>query len=297
VSPRQVAQAIGVSESSLKRWCDKGDLLTARTAGGHRRLPVDHVVQFLRQTGHPLIRPELLGLPSNTGQVPTITDRAATQIIEALTAGDEEQCRRIVFNLYLNGGTICEICDRVLAPAFHEIGECWGCNEMEVYQERLACGFCLRILAELRSVIPAPAEDSPLAIGATPQCDPFMLPTAMVELVFRQTGWRAQSLGSRLPFSSLVAAIKELQPQIFWLSVSHIDDQQQFLDEYRWFYRQVCDRAAIIVGGRALTESMRREMEYAAFCDNLKHMEAFIKAWKAPTTPISSPTSRGDQDG
>lgn len=280
VSPRQVAQAIGVSESSLKRWCDKGDLLTVRTSGGHRRLAIDQVVQFLRKSGHALIRPELLGLPSNTGKASTIADRAVPQIVAALTAGDEQQCRRIVFDLYLAGGAVSDICDRVLAPAFEEIGKLWECQEAEVYQERRACGFCLSILAELRSVLPPSGENAPLAIGATPQCDPYMLPTTMVELVFRQLGWRSQSLGSHVPLPSLLAALGELQPKIFWLSVSHIDNEQDFLREYRAFYAQACDRAAIVVGGRALTESIRREMEYAAYCDNLQHLEAFIKAWK-----------------
>lgn len=257
-----------------------------KTAGGHRRLTLSHVVQFLRQGGHPLIRPELLGLPSNTGQVPTITDRAAPQIVEALTAGDEDQCRRIVFDLYLAGGTIFDICDRVLAPAFEEIGKRWECNEVEVYQERRACGFCLRILAELRSLMPSPPENALLAIGATPQGDPYMLPTAMVELVFRQAGWRAQSLGSSVPFSSLLAAIDAVRPQMFWLSVSHIDDPQAFLEAYGCFYRKASEQVAIVVGGRALTESIRKEMEYAAYCDNIQHLESFIKAWKRPSPSL-----------
>ena len=76
VTPKQVAQAIDVSESSLKRWCDRGLLTTVRTAGGHRRLALDDVFQFLRQSGQQLVRPELLGLPSNTGQAATVIDRA-----------------------------------------------------------------------------------------------------------------------------------------------------------------------------------------------------------------------------
>ena len=47
LSPKQVARALGVSESSLKRWCDKGLIPTERTAGGHRRLPLAGVLDFL----------------------------------------------------------------------------------------------------------------------------------------------------------------------------------------------------------------------------------------------------------
>jgi MerR family transcriptional regulator, light-induced transcriptional regulator len=64
LTPKQVARAIGVSEASLKRWCDKGLIHSVRTAGGHRRLPLADVMSFLRKSGHPLVSPEVLGLPA-----------------------------------------------------------------------------------------------------------------------------------------------------------------------------------------------------------------------------------------
>ncbi len=223
------------------------------------------------------MRPELLGLPSNTGQGPAGVARARNQTCKALIGGDEPTFRRIVFDLYLAGHTASEICDRVLADAFHDIGDLWNCGEAQVYQERRACNLCLRILGELRSLIPVPAEDAPLAIGGTPECDPYMLPTAMVEVAFRQMGWRAQSLGTHLPMTTMLDAVRDARPQILWLSVSHIDDEQRFLEEYRSFYEQVSSDVAVVVGGRALLEPLRRQMEYTAYCDNLQHLEAFAK--------------------
>ena len=46
LSPRQLAVAIGVSESSLKRWADDGRLAVERTAGGHRRIPLPEAVRW-----------------------------------------------------------------------------------------------------------------------------------------------------------------------------------------------------------------------------------------------------------
>jgi hypothetical protein len=109
-------------------------LATVRTAGGHRRLQLDSVVQFLRKSGQQLVRPELLGLPSSTGRGETIVSRASEQLRLALEAGDEEQARRTVFDLYLAGHGACEICDRVIAKAFHAIGHRWECGELAVYR-------------------------------------------------------------------------------------------------------------------------------------------------------------------
>ena len=63
VSPKQVARAIGVSESSLKRWCDRGLIKTVKTAGGHRKMEIGEVLAFIRENDHALVAPELLGLP------------------------------------------------------------------------------------------------------------------------------------------------------------------------------------------------------------------------------------------
>ncbi|HEX9106572.1 MAG TPA: MerR family DNA-binding transcriptional regulator, partial [Longimicrobiales bacterium] len=49
LSPRELAEAVGVSESSLKRWADRGVLAVERTAGGHRRIPLGEAVRFIRR--------------------------------------------------------------------------------------------------------------------------------------------------------------------------------------------------------------------------------------------------------
>ena len=83
LTPKQVARAIQVSESSVKRWCDKGVIPTQYTAGGHRRIPISDLLVFLRSSKHQLIRPEVLGLPAMTGQSDRIIGRAAAQLTEA----------------------------------------------------------------------------------------------------------------------------------------------------------------------------------------------------------------------
>jgi methanogenic corrinoid protein MtbC1 len=207
-------------------------------------------------------------------------------------AGDQPRCRRLILDLYLAGQTVSQLCDRVLADAFHDIGDLWSCGQAQVYQERRACDLCLQILLELRSLLPAARQDAPLALGGTPESDPYMLPTHMVELVLRQLGWRAQSLGSRLPVSTMLAAVRDVRPQLFWLSVSHLEHQQQFVEEYRSFYEQVHADVAVVVGGRALVEPLRRQMEYAAYCDDLHHLEAFAKTWQRSLVQAGEPAGR-----
>lgn len=277
VTPKQVAQAINVSESSLKRWCDRGLLTTVRTAGGHRRLALDDVVRFLRESGHPVVRPELLGLPSTVGQGATVVARARDQVRDALLAGDEDQCRRIVFDLYLSGQSAGEICDRVLAAAFHDIGDRWQCGEILVYRERRGCEIALKALYDLRQAISTPPADAPVAIGGTLEHDPYRLPTTMIEIALREAGWRATSYGTLLPAATLGEAVRENRPRLLWVSVSAIESVPLFLEEYARLFETAAELGtAVAVGGRGLTQEIRQQMTYSAYCDTLRHLVAFI---------------------
>lgn len=62
LSTRELAEAIGVSESSIKRWADDGTVRAVRTIGGHRRIPFEEAIRFVRASNLRLVKPEVLGL-------------------------------------------------------------------------------------------------------------------------------------------------------------------------------------------------------------------------------------------
>lgn len=275
VTPKQVARAMGVSESSVKRWCDKGLLETHYTAGGHRRIATAKVIEFLKSGSHRLVEPELLGLPATIGQSDRVIHRAAKQFEEALLAGIESLCRQVLFDLYLANHKISAICDQVIGPAFEKIGSLWECGNAEVYQERRGCELTLRAVQELRSTLRPATAQAPLALGAAPEGDQYNLATTLVELVLQDNGWQAASLGDNLPLPTLAAAIREHRPRLFWLSVSHLREPTTFLREYEQLVAEFSAQVAFVVGGRALTPEVRRQMRYAAYCDNMNHLETF----------------------
>jgi excisionase family DNA binding protein len=281
LTPKQVARAIQVSEASIKRWCDKGVIPTQYTVGGHRRIPMDGLMDFLRASNRTLVRPEVLGLPATAGQTTRVIERAADQLTQALIQGDEELCLRIALDLHLAGHGLSAICDQVFAVAFEAIGRQWECGDVEVYQERYGCEITLHVLHELRSLVTAPMN-GPLAIGGAVEGDQYNLATTMAEIVLRSAGWNASSLGDNLPFPTLAAAIGQLRPRLFWLSCSHLSDVEAFLAGYNTLYDQYGQETAFVVGGRALTDELRRQMKYAAFCDNMQHLESFARTIYGP---------------
>lgn len=291
ISPKQAARAIGVSESSLKRWCDQGIIRTTRTAGGHRKLAVGDVLRYARDNHYDLVSPELLGLPPISERASAGLKNGGMRLAEALLAGDEIVARQIVFDLYLAKHSRAAIFDEVFAVAFREIGDRWACHAADVYQERRGCEIATHILFDLRRVQSPPNRDW-IAAGGTIEGDAYSLPSMMAELVLRDAGFWATSLGSSIPFSSLIQVVQTTKPALFWLSVSHIREDVDFISEFSRL-SQVCTEAgtALVVGGRALTDELRQRMNYSAYCDTMQHLEAF-----ATTLRRSTEMKRGSND-
>lgn len=275
VSPRQVAQAINVSESSLKRWCDQGKIPTVYTAGGHRRIPVNGVLAFLRESGHEIHNPELLGLPAaTTGGGERKLQNERSRLVRALVAGEEAVCVEVTLNLYLAKHPMSVICDEVLSKAFEEVGQKWEDGEIAVYHERRSCELCQRAMHEVRRIFPELSADAPIAVGGTVDGDPYTLASSMVELVLRDLGWRATSLGNMLPFSSLTHALCDTRPKLFWVSVSVIRELNSFLEQFERLSTLAFENdVTLVVGGQALADDVRKQMRYSAYCDNFQHLE------------------------
>ena len=275
-TPKQVARAIGVSDASLKRWCNSGKIAYVRTAGGHRRIELSAVIQFLKSSGLPMVRPEILRLPATCGAGKTVARRAVQDTVQALTAGDEQQLDHIVMDLMLGGKSLSEIIDEVIAPAFADLGDRWQHRELEIFQERRACEIAQRAIALAARRLPAQRPNAPRAIGCAAPTDPYGLPTTFVETGLSEEGWRAESLGVGLPVATIRVAIEKLQPRLFWMSVSWVANQERFLaDAQIIFDCAVRNGVSMVVGGRYLTPEVRARLRYAAFCDTLGHLKNF----------------------
>lgn len=285
ISPRQAARAIGVSESSLKRWCDRGLIATVRTAGGHRKLATPDVVRFVREHQHRIVTPEVLGLPPTSEGAELGLTRGGSLLAEALLVGDEESARRIVFDLYLARHSISAIGDAVIAQAFRVIGDRWACNEADIYQERRGCEIVLRVLHELRQAQQV-RPDAWRAIGATFTGDFYSLPLTMTETVLRSVGYQATMLGTSIPIESLIKAVRDLRPKLFFASVSHLVDEAKFVADFSQL-AEACrgSETALVVGGRALNDGLRPQLAYSAFCDTLQQLESFAAALQRAAKP------------
>jgi excisionase family DNA binding protein len=251
LSPRELADAIGVSQSSLKRWVDDGLVKAARTAGNHRRIALAEAIRFIRHQRTPLLRPHLLGLEdlrSVAGMSPA--GARGEQLFELLARGRQEQARGLILSWFVEGDTIAEIADGPLQAAMERIGELWQHDPQGIFVEHRATDICLQAVNQLRILLPV-AEHAPSAVGGALSGDPYLLPSLIAACVLAENGFNAVNLGPHMPPRSLVQAAMHYSARACWLSMSSQVDARvavQWVHELKEQLHRV--GAVLIVGGR-----------------------------------------------
>lgn len=292
-SPKEVANALGVGESSVKRWCDAGSIQAAKTSGGHRRITLDAVLRYVRDSKFRLVDPAAIGLaeipplpqPLTVSRSeeerqsvcevasPVSLDPQQQRFAEGLAAGDESVCREVLLAHYAECGSATQTAEHLINPAMAEIGAAWDCQGLEIYQERRACGIADRLIMELRARVIERTQhllvNAPRAVGCAPAGDPYTLPTALVELALRETGWDACNHGNNLPLDSLLKAVNDSAASLVWVSISYVADRAGLVDRFNRLADALHDDVILVVGGQGLDESLRPELRYTAYCDAL----------------------------
>ncbi len=267
-----------MSESAVKRWCDQGLLPIARTPGGHRRIPSQAVFRFAREHGRTIRDGSALALAAAASPKPLGVARA--ELRRGLLADDRPAVQTALESQWLGGQTVDVLCDALIAPVFAEIGDRWSKGALEIYEERRASELVRLCLDDLGAQLPPPADGAPKAIGGTLENDPFALPTVMAELVLRERGFDARSLGTNLPAATIARAVADLAPKLVWLTVGTCNDAERMVAEFGLLEQAAkAVGAAIVVGGRALVPSLRCQLRYSAFCDGMTQLGSFADAF------------------
>lgn len=277
LTPRQVGAALNVSESTVRRWCDRGVLHSQTTAGGHRRIDVGAVLAFARQRGLVVSDETALGVQAGGGRTASDAE-LSRRFLVAIREGDDATATRVLEQRIVAGVHPGEVFDHIAAPALHEVGAMWERGEIEVYQEHRASTTALVALTGLQTLLPGETLDAPLAISAAVAGDHSMLATTMVAITLRATGYRVIALGANSPAGTVCRALEDLQPRIAAVSISHAADADDIVDQLNTIHdtasREGC---ALAVGGYESTADIRRRVRADFFGETLAHLIQFAE--------------------
>ena len=275
VSTKEAANLLAVSESTIRRWCDVGKLTTIRSPGGHRKVPVDAIMQLARELGLPIST--LTVHKANSLSATSDLSKAAEQLCSHLCQGIEEPSVSMILSAYSSGHSILKIGDELIGPAMGGVGMEWEAGNISVSIERRACHIVMNGLREIERLIPETSSTRPLAMGVTPGGDFSQVGTQLVSLVLRAAGWRVVQLGAGVPFAEVAIECRSAKPDLIWLSSAHVDDEKKFADQYRSEIEPFLQAGtSVVIGGRGFSEDILSEISFSFYGKTLEALETFV---------------------
>ena len=276
LTPKDLADAIGASESALRRWVDGGRIRMSRTAGGHRRIPLQEAIRFIRQTGATIVRPELLALTQLSAEVEGSAGSSRDEaLFDALRAGSGAVARGLIMSSYLEGLSLAALFDGPVRSAMDRIGQLWQHEPRGIMVEHRATVICMESITELRRLLPVVDERSPLAIGGAPHDDPYQLPTMMAAATLAEAGFREINFGPNTPVRLLAEEATDRKARLVWLSISALQDQKRLRTAIKRLADMLAkDQIDLVLGGRFSSACVPRSMSNVTLAARMSDLAA-----------------------
>jgi excisionase family DNA binding protein len=215
ISTKAVAEVLGVSEATVKRWSDAGTLRCFRTPGGHRKFRLRDVKAFLSDQHDTDVVEPRIAPPSNE-----LSEHQRQARAMAL-AGDVDGLVSLVAQERLQGISLARTFDRIFAPAMADIGEGWAEGRVSAAQEHIASAAVGDMLARVRPLIERTSRaERGRALCACLGGEQHDLAVRMVALVLAAEGYRTALLGANVPAGDLALLIAADPPALLALSAS-----------------------------------------------------------------------------
>lgn len=221
-STREVAQMWNISESTVKRWTEAGELECQRTPGGHRKFHLGDIRKFQEARGFeanglltteewtdPYIEDILnrMDLQSVRGQVRYLAAR-----------NQRRQIEQLLMRLYLRGISLANLYDNVLLPVLKSTRVALSSGDLSRGQAEI-----IRVNIETATDYFFPetisnSNNGKLALCASPARSERFVVNATARIL-EVEGWEVLNLGDAIPFQTM-ADLVEQEPInlvcIFW---------------------------------------------------------------------------------
>ena len=176
--------------------------------------------------------------------------------LDALLTGDERAAEMVAREAIEAGLPETEICEEVITPALHTVGEMWAGGLISVADEHLATQISMRVLALQREAFRRLNERTNQQVYlAGIEGEQHVVGLEMAANLLRHAGFDVRFLGPDVPIQSLGQVVGRRRPHVVALTVTMRDSAMLIdlaLDEI--------DRASpgtgIVVGGSGVPQTL-----------------------------------------
>ena len=279
-STRELAQMWNLSESTIKRWADAGQLHCQRTPGGHRRFQVQDIRDF--QTKHRFEGTGLLtfapwedpDIEVNVNQKKL--DKVRDSILYLAIQNQSVRIKDLLERLYIRGMTLVELYDDVIIPLAETAQEAVLTGKLVKGQERLVGS---NLEEAMYSFFPRVIRRR--LNGKTGLCGaPENMCNQSINAIARTLeveGWECLKLGENVPLDAM-ATMVEQEPVNLVCVASSKQQEPSLLDHFDSLYEVANNyRIPLVLVGKGFADSdYRSQFPHDDYLSSLKSLRAYI---------------------
>lgn len=215
----QVAELLDVHPSTVKRWCNEGDLVFDKTGGGHRRIHLTDALSLAREKEISTFLSPFSPYEGHVwSAVNEVVDSGSYARVHALAMGWLLRGRTTrLSQLFLQLGRhplipFTGFCDLGIGGFMREVGEAWRAGQLRVGEEHMLTETLLEVLLQLRGDIVRQSHahgnggrERPVAVVGSMEGDRHSFGALCIRLALERLGWEVFYLGADVPVEDFAA--------------------------------------------------------------------------------------------
>lgn len=206
LSSGQVAILLDTHESSVKRWCNAGELECLTTNGGHRRIELAEVTRFA-QKNHLSVDVCQLGTEAALAVEGVlrlsrrhVSDELLSVIRHWLLDADSRKMNATVRIARAFGASLPVIYDRLIGRLMKQVGESWARGAFSIGEEHRISESIFDVLYGIQTTLEAERRPlGPAVVLGTIQGEQHVTGAMMIRTLLTEAGYRVSYLGRNVP--------------------------------------------------------------------------------------------------
>lgn len=227
LSSRQAAVLLDTHESSIKRWCNAGELSCGTTSGGHRRIRLEDLTAFARQSDMSV---DVLVFEEDAeAAVSGVLSLRRSRVTPDLQEGVgrwllDAQSYKMSALLRLSrrfGVGLPILYDRLIGAVMQEVGESWARGAFQVGEEHRISEAILDVLYGQQALAERTVKhEAPIAVLGSMRDEDHITGAMMVRTLLTEAGWKVAYLGRNVPEEDFLLFQQKTQASLICLSAT-----------------------------------------------------------------------------
>ena len=211
-STRELAQVWNVSESTIKRWSDSGELHCYRTPGGHRKFHLQDICNYQKSRGFEatgLLTTEQWENPEIEESLNRKNFGKIRQLVHYLALENQRsRIRNLMERLYMRGIGLSDIYDDILIPVLERSQKELEANEISLGYAELLKNNLNTAMSLLFPELIRRRQNGKTGLCAAPDDSCRILLNALSQII-EVEGWDCLNLGNRIPYNAMIDMVNE----------------------------------------------------------------------------------------